>query len=160
MPRFWWGWLDEVRTSHRPPRMCPSAPECSRWPRNGHDDGRENDSASCNYLEGMVGRDGIEPPTPGFSGLGPAVAEVCVKPDRARANPLRCGALECAGIGPSGLEMGTIWAHLSSMPARPRGFLTTTECQVATALQEADGRPHHRRRSTTGRPGSAILGQA
>jgi len=39
--------------------------------RNGHARGRGRGSAACNYLEGMVGRDGIEPPTPGFSGLGP-----------------------------------------------------------------------------------------
>jgi hypothetical protein len=80
------------------------------------------DSASCNYLEGMVGRDGIEPPTPGFSGQGARVAEVLARPYRARATPSRHRAPECARIGPSGPEMGTFWEHRrGASHARPVG---------------------------------------
>src|SRR5262245_45626332 len=58
-----------------PAPTSPRAPECAgrcpRWARNGHARSRGKDSAARNYLERVVGRDGIEPPTPGFSGLGP-----------------------------------------------------------------------------------------
>jgi len=49
-------------------QVCRSAPKTgTKWARARSRRG----SAACNYLRGMVGRDGIEPPTPGFSGLGP-----------------------------------------------------------------------------------------
>src|SRR5262245_7056314 len=49
--------------------MRPSASECTRdGTREPTRDPRKI-SATRNYLEGMVGRDGIEPPTPGFSVL-------------------------------------------------------------------------------------------
>ncbi len=49
------------------------APECvevrPRWARNGHARDLGANLPMRKYLEGMVGRDGIEPPTPGFSVL-------------------------------------------------------------------------------------------
>jgi hypothetical protein len=55
--------------SPRPSRS--SAPECARviprWARNGDARDLGTNQPARNYLEGMVDRDGIEPPTPGFS---------------------------------------------------------------------------------------------
>src|SRR5262245_53823758 len=48
---------------------------------------------------------------------GAGIAEVRVTSDRAWANPSRRRARECAGIGPSEPEMGTIWAQ--ARRARP-----------------------------------------
>ncbi len=51
----------------------PGKPECARVgprrARNGHDHPVAENSAPRNRLKTMVGRDGIEPPTPGFSVL-------------------------------------------------------------------------------------------
>jgi hypothetical protein len=64
-------------TSSRAPGSSPlrlsrsSAPECARvrprWARNGHARDPATNPPTRNCLETMVGRDGIEPPTPGFS---------------------------------------------------------------------------------------------
>ena len=62
--------------------MEQAMPECARvrprLARNGHARGVARNSAACNYLEGMVGRGGIEPPTPGFSGLVVNCVDACV----------------------------------------------------------------------------------
>src|SRR5262249_9264838 len=44
---------------HQNTRECAGV--CPRWARNGHDRVPAASSVICNYLEGMVGRDGIEP---------------------------------------------------------------------------------------------------
>src|SRR5262245_50331811 len=46
--------------------------------------------------------------------------EVRVRPDRARLNPSPHRARECAGIGPSGPEVGTIWAQVTNATSAPR----------------------------------------
>ena len=77
----------------------------SRRERFGHTRIRGASSVTCNYLEGMLGRDGIEPPTPGFSGLGPG-SRKCAQRLAGQGRspyvvvaPARKNGPECAGDG-------------------------------------------------------------